>query len=155
MQAAAQKIAANEGATRIGYQRTDLVAPIAESAVVGGQLVCVDDRFDAGALEQCQIGLSGCFAIVAQTGSVVVTSKSTGGRALTVLPPHHVVLATADQLWTNLPVMWERFAASTDRQGSMLSIISGPSRTGDIERILVLGAHGPKKLTIILEQPAA
>jgi L-lactate dehydrogenase complex protein LldG len=67
-----------------------------------------------------------------------------------VLPPHHVVLARREQLVPDLPAA---FALVKSKHGaaypSMISFITGPSRTGDIERILVLGAHGPKKLTIL------
>jgi L-lactate dehydrogenase complex protein LldG len=80
-----------------------------------------------------------------------VTNRSAGGRALSVLPPHHVVLARREQLLRDLPAAFEllkkKYAANFP---SMISFITGPSRTGDIERILVLGAHGPKKLTIFL-----
>ena len=80
---------------------------------------------------------------------VVVTSRSAGGRALSVLPPHHVVLARREQLVPDLPAA---FALLKPKYGanypSMISFITGPSRTGDIERILVLGAHGPKHFTI-------
>ncbi len=100
-------------------------------------------------MESCDAGLSECDALVAQTGSVLVTSRSAGGRALSVLPPHHVVLARREQLVAGLP---DAFALVKSRYGaaypSMISFITGPSRTGDIERILVLGAHGPRKLTI-------
>jgi L-lactate dehydrogenase complex protein LldG len=115
-----------------------------------GLRVCLTDvPFDVNELEACDAGVSECDALVAQTGSVLVTSRSAGGRALSVLPPHHVVLAKKDQLVAGLP---EAFALVKTRYGanypSMISFITGPSRTGDIERILVLGAHGPKKLTI-------
>jgi L-lactate dehydrogenase complex protein LldG len=67
------------------------------------------------------------------------------------LPPHHVVVARRDQLIPDLPAAYvllqSRYANSFP---SMISFVTGPSRTGDIERILVLGAHGPKKLTIYL-----
>jgi L-lactate dehydrogenase complex protein LldG len=110
----------------------------------------VEDAPGAVALEACDVGISECDCLVAQTGTVVVTSRSAGGRALSVLPPHHLVLATRDQLVGGLP---EAFALLERRYGagypSMMSFITGPSRTGDIERILVLGAHGPKKLTIV------
>jgi L-lactate dehydrogenase complex protein LldG len=81
---------------------------------------------------------------------VLVTSRSAGGRALSVLPPHHVVLAKRDQLLPDLPAAFELLKKKygTDYP-SLISFITGPSRTGDIERILVLGAHGPKKLTIL------
>jgi L-lactate dehydrogenase complex protein LldG len=89
--------------------------------------------------------------LIAQTGSVLVTGRSAGGRALSVLPPHHVVLARKSQLLADLP---DAFALLKQKYApdypSFISIITGPSRTGDIERILVLGAHGPKRLTIFI-----
>ena len=116
-----------------------------------GLPVCrTDAAYQVHELETCGAGLTLCDALVAQTGSVLITSRSAGGRALSVLPPHHVVLARRDQLVGDLP---EAFALLESRYGenypSFISFITGPSRTGDIERILVLGAHGPKKLTII------
>jgi L-lactate dehydrogenase complex protein LldG len=68
-----------------------------------------------------------------------------------VLPEHHVVLARRDQLLPDLPAGYEliqqRYGAVWP---SLTTLITGPSRTGDIERIIILGAHGPKKLTILL-----
>lgn len=109
-----------------------------------------DSGYDVNELEKCDVGITECDALVAQTGSVLVTSRSAGGRALSVLPPHHVVLARRGQLVRDLPAA---FALVKQKYGGnypgMISFITGPSRTGDIERILVLGAHGPKKLTIL------
>jgi L-lactate dehydrogenase complex protein LldG len=66
-----------------------------------------------------------------------------------VLPPHHIVIARGEQLVPDLPAAFALLQQKySPRFPSMISIITGPSRTGDIERILVLGAHGPKKLTI-------
>lgn len=112
--------------------------------------VCrTDQKFNASELEACDAGITECDALVAQTGSVLVTNRSAGGRALSVLPPHHVVIARREQLLRDLPAAFElvkkKYSANYP---SMISFITGPSRTGDIERILVLGAHGPKKLTI-------
>jgi len=113
-------------------------------------LLRTDRPYDIHALEACHAGISECDALVAQTGSVLVTSRSAGGRALSVLPPHHVVLARREQLVADLPaalaLVNKKYA---ENYPSMISFITGPSRTGDIERILVLGAHGPKKLTIL------
>jgi L-lactate dehydrogenase complex protein LldG len=87
---------------------------------------------------------------------VLLTTRSAGGRALSILPPHHVVLATSDQLIADLPsamrLLKSRYG---DDLPSMICLETGPSRTGDIERILVLGAHGPKKLTVIMVEEAA
>ena len=113
-------------------------------------LVRTDRPYDVHELETCDVGISECDALVAQTGSVLVTSRSAGGRALSVLPPHHVVLARHEQLIADLPAAFELVKRKyADNYPSMISFITGPSRTGDIERILVLGAHGPKKLTVL------
>ena len=117
---------------------------------LGLPILLTDQAFDKRELARCDVGISDCDALVAQTGSVVVTSRSAGGRGLSVLPPHHVVVARREQLLPDLPAA---FAFLRSKYGadypSMISFITGPSRTGDIERILVLGAHGPKKLTIL------
>ena len=101
-------------------------------------------------MEQSDAGISACDALVAQTGSVLVTSRSAGGRALSVLPPHHVVLARRGQLVRDLTAALQLVKRTyAPDYPSFIGFITGPSRTGDIERILVLGAHGPKKLTVL------
>lgn len=118
---------------------------------LGTKVVWTDDQPDVDVLEACPVGITACEALIAQTGSVLITGKGCGGRALSVLPPHHVVLATADQL---LPDMLAGYDQLTETYGdalpSFISFITGASRTADIERILVLGAHGPRRLTVIV-----
>ena len=102
-------------------------------------------------LEKVSAGITGCDALIAQTGSVLLTAKSGGGRALSVLPGHHVVVAAASQLVPDLPAAFELLERKyAPNFPSFMTFITGPSRTGDIERVLVLGAHGPRKLTVIL-----
>jgi len=133
---------------RVAAHRGQLLGGHATS--LGLPVLFTDVGFDKNELERCDVGMSECDALVAQTGTVVVTSRTAGGRALSVLPPHHVVIARREQLVADLPAA---FALIKLRHGakfpSMISFITGPSRTGDIERILVLGAHGPKQLTIL------
>jgi L-lactate dehydrogenase complex protein LldG len=132
---------------RVASHRGSLAEPLARGLDL--PLLLTDEGCDKQELEKCDVGISECDALVAQTGTVVVTSRTAGGRALSCLPPHHVVIARRDQLVSDLPAA---FALLKQQHGanfpSMISLITGPSRTGDIERILVLGAHGPKKLTI-------
>jgi L-lactate dehydrogenase complex protein LldG len=117
---------------------------------LGLPVLLTDRGYDVQAMEKCDAGITECDALIAQTGGVAVTSRSAGGRALSVLPPHHVVVARREQLVADLPaafaLLQQKYAPDFP---SMISFITGPSRTGDIERILVLGAHGPKKLTIL------
>jgi L-lactate dehydrogenase complex protein LldG len=116
---------------------------------LGLPLLLTDDGFDKTELEKCDVAISECDALIAQTGTVVVTNQSAGGRALSCLPPHHVVIAKREQLVPDLPAAFALVKQRYDAKfPSMISFITGPSRTGDIERILVLGAHGPKRLTI-------
>ena len=142
-----QRLASQQAWKRVASHRGALTD--AACAALGLPVLLTDAGYDKHELEQIPVGISACDCLVAQTGSVVVTSRSAGGRALSVLPPHHVVLARRDQLVPDLPAAFEllktRYGAGYP---SMMSLITGPSRTGDIERILVLGAHGPKRLTI-------
>src|SRR6478735_5544557 len=121
----------------------------AQTKALGLPTIVTNDGYDKHELEKCDAGISECDALIAQTGTVLVTSRSSGGRALSCLPPHHVVIARREQMVADLPaamaLVKQRYGANYP---SMISFITGPSRTGDIERILVLGAHGPKKLTI-------
>lgn len=142
------KIRDAEGWKKVASHLGELTQPLCKA--LGLPILNVDDSYDANEMEACDAGITQCDALVAQTGSVLVTSRSAGGRGLSVLPPHHVVLARRDQMVADLPAA---FALLKQKYGmdfpSMMSFITGPSRTGDIERILVLGAHGPKKLTIL------
>ena len=116
---------------------------------LGLPVVLTDRGYHVQEMEQCDVAITECDLLVAQTGGVVVTSRSAGGRALSVLPPHHVVIARRDQLVADLPAAFSRLQQKyAPDYPSMISFITGPSRTGDIERILVLGAHGPKRLTV-------
>ena len=117
---------------------------------LGLPVTLTDRGYEVQEMEKCDAGITECDALIAQTGGVVVTSRSAGGRALSVLPPHHVVVARREQLVADLPAAFARLQSKYAPDfPSMISFITGPSRTGDIERIFVLGAHGPKKLTIL------
>ena len=145
-------LARGEGWKRVAFHGDAFLVGVAE-AMAGEGVECLDvsGGIDKLALEGCDAGLTTCECLVAQTGTVLVSSTGCGGRALSVLPPHHVVLARREQMVGDLV---EALRVVSVRYGSdfptMFSFITGPSRTGDIERILVLGAHGPRKLTVYL-----
>ncbi len=100
---------------------------------------------------EVDLSITGCDALVARTGSVVLTSCSASGRVLSVLPPVHLVVARVSQVVPDLmeayQMLEERYRG---RWPSMMTFITGPSRTADIEKVLVLGAHGPRKLGVLL-----
>jgi L-lactate dehydrogenase complex protein LldG len=90
-------------------------------------------------------------ALIAQTGSVFVTA-SCGGRGASVVASCHIVFATIAQLVPDL----QAALTNASKEGKLDSnsfacVISGSSRTADIEKILVQGAHGPRRLVVILQ----
>jgi len=96
-------------------------------------------------------GITGCEFLVARTGSVIVSSANESGRQMNVFPPVHIVLAHISQL-VDYPE--DAYVAIQEKYGdslpSSISTITGPSRTADIEKTLVLGAHGPKEFVVFL-----
>ena len=100
--------------------------------------------------ESSQATITGCEALVAQTGSVLVSSAC-GGRGASVVAPAHIVVATVEQLVPDLDAALARVQArGVVSQNSFLCLITGSSRTADIEKILVMGAHGPRRLLVFL-----
>ena len=89
--------------------------------------------------------------LVARTGSVLISSGLGGGRRLSIFPPVHVVVAFASQV---VPDIAEGLAylrqLHPDNLPSLITLVTGPSRTADIEKTLVLGAHGPKEIHVML-----
>ena len=92
-----------------------------------------------------------CEALIARNGSVMVSNQNAAGRRLSIFPHHHIVIARPGQMVLDLK---DAFAVLKNKYGSqipsMISTITGPSRTADIEKTLVLGAHGPKELFVFL-----
>ncbi len=146
------KLAREGGWRSIATHANPLTAEIVGMLPAAIDTMHLTADYDKDALERCDAGLTGCECLVAQTGSVCVTTHSSGGRALSVLPPHHLVIARRGQMLPDLTAAYDLLAERYGAAGypSFISFITGPSRTGDIERILVLGAHGPKRLTILL-----
>jgi L-lactate utilization protein LutC len=118
----------------------------------------VRDEFRAETLahiEPAQAGLTGADAAAAATGTLVVSSGPGRGRIPTILPPLHVVVIEQRQLVPRIEdwVAGERAAGLAGiRASANLCIISGPSRTADIEKNLVLGMHGPGALHIVIKR---
>jgi L-lactate dehydrogenase complex protein LldG len=97
------------------------------------------------------VGITAVDFLVARTGSLVLSSATAGGRRLSVLPPLHIAIATTDQLVISLDEAMRIYQQRGEaNRSSYATIITGPSRTSDIEKILVLGAHGPKRLAVIV-----
>lgn len=96
------------------------------------------------------VGISTCEALIARTGSILLSSNSPSGRTLSIVPPIHIVIATPNQIVYNLKEVLNLQTARKDNWPSMLCFTSTNSRTADIEKTLVNGAHGPKELFVFL-----
>jgi L-lactate dehydrogenase complex protein LldG len=101
--------------------------------------------------EGSQATISLVDALIAQTGSIFVTAAC-GGRGASIVAPCHIAVAGVSQL---VPDLRTALGNATKRgvlaENSFACVISGSSRTADIEKILVQGAHGPRRLVVILQ----
>jgi L-lactate dehydrogenase complex protein LldG len=89
--------------------------------------------------------------LVSRTGSVLISSKQASGRRLLVFPNIHIVVAYSSQLVHDIKDALKFIRKKYNNHlPSMITTISGPSRTADIEKTLVQGAHGPKEIYIFL-----
>ena len=101
--------------------------------------------------EASQATITLCEVLVAQTGSVLV-SASNGGRQATVIAPAHIVFAKLEQLVPDLETVMARiYERGIATKNSYVCLITGSSRTADIEKILIMGAHGPRRLIVVLQ----
>jgi len=100
--------------------------------------------------DESQAAITLAETLVAATGSVFV-SAACGGRGAAVVAPIHIVLAFTDQLVPDLEAAFARlYQNGTPQKNSMLVLVTGSSRTADIEKILVMGAHGPRRFVVAL-----
>lgn len=102
----------------------------------------VDDVYDV------DVGITDVWRAVAETGSLVVRASAEHGRSLSLIPPLHVAIVEPKNCVADLIDLFETVKASGD--ASSFTIISGPSKTSDIEMNLVVGVHGPEKVQVFL-----
>ena len=97
------------------------------------------------------LGVTGCYCAIAETGTLVFVTGAETPTGTFLLPETHVAIVRADQI---VPAMEDAFARIRAEYASAwpraINLVSGPSRTGDIEQTIVLGAHGPRRLHIVL-----
>ncbi|HXB91533.1 MAG TPA: lactate utilization protein [Puia sp.] len=115
------------------------------------------NRFDSFAeveLADCDAAITGCELLIARTGSIVLSTGAanpSGGRTVSVYAPVHICIAYTDQLAYDIKdgllLLKSRYQ---DHFPSLVTFATGPSRTADIEKTLVVGVHGPKEVFLFL-----
>lgn len=102
-------------------------------------------------LKTSQVGITQCEFLIARLGSVMVSSAQLSGRRTFVFPEIHIVIGYTSQLVPDIKDALKELRMRYERKmPSMVTLITGPSRTADIEKTLVMGAHGPKELFVFL-----
>jgi L-lactate utilization protein LutC len=96
------------------------------------------------------LGVTGAVAAIAATGSVVLDSRAAGGRTASLLPAVHLCVVDVNTLCPTPADVLRRLGSGGDALPPSLVLVTGPSRTGDIEQLLTLGAHGPTALHVVL-----
>jgi len=116
------------------------------------QVAWVTDSWTPQQIADLPAGLIAADYLLAETGSAVVDNRSANDRLMCYLPPACVVVARVDQLREHLPAAWPEISQRTADPATRgeFVFITGPSRTADIEKILILGVHGPKRVIVML-----
>ena len=108
-------------------------------------------KIDKTSLADCDASITSCEYLVARTGTIVLTSAQQSGRTVSVYAPVHICIAYTNQLVYDvkdaLQLLKEKYKGNIP---SSISFATGPSRTADIEKTLVVGVHGPKEVYVFL-----
>jgi len=132
-----------KGARRIALSNSPLLEKLGiHQALMADGFVCKYwDQMTLDELYDFDAGVTDVYAAVAETGSLVVRSSPQHGRALSLVPPIHVAIVEPKNLLPDLVDLIQKM--SVDGVASSVTIITGPSKTSDIEMNLVIGVHGP------------
>jgi L-lactate utilization protein LutC len=135
-----------------------IVEPLRSAGVEVVEVGTLGKATDRDTFFRADFGLSGVDYLIAETGSVILTSRLEQPRTLSLLPPIHVAVAERRQILPDLFDLFAALGAKLEELPACVSIITGPSKTGDIELRLVTGVHGPGEVHVVLidpHQPAA
>lgn len=96
------------------------------------------------------VGITGCFCAIAETGTLLTLSGPGTPPSTSLLPETHIALVPCARIVKTMEDAWALVRAERARMPRAVNFISGPSRTADIEQTLVLGAHGPYRVHVVL-----
>ncbi len=139
----------------VGAGETLATLPIVEPLRTAGVEVVEAgmQQTNRDAIFAADLGLTGVDYLIAETGSIVLASRPEQPRSLSLLPPIHVAVAERRQILPDLFDLFALLGEDLEKLPACWSIITGPSKTGDIELRLVTGVHGPGEVHVILIDP--
>lgn len=103
-------------------------------------------------LARCDAAITTCEQLVARTGSIVMSAAQQSGRTVSVYAPVHICIAFTNQLVYDIGNALQNVQYRYPQLPSLITVATGPSRTADIEKTLVVGVHGPKEVFCLLVQ---
>jgi L-lactate dehydrogenase complex protein LldG len=137
-----KQLIAQQALTQVFCRETGLLPMLREP--LKGLLIAED-------LPEADVSITGCEALIARTGSLLMSSAQDSGRTISVYAPVHICIAWSNQLVYDiregLDLLMEKYK---NKIPSFITLATGPSRTADIEKTLVVGVHGPKEVYVFL-----
>ncbi|MBU0519420.1 lactate utilization protein [bacterium] len=102
-------------------------------------------------LAEANVGITLAYAGIAETGTIIIPHRSNNGRLAALLPPVHIALLKKGTIYFNKPDLLAHLVdLNIDIKHTPMTWVTGPSLTADIEKVLVRGAHGPRRMIVIL-----
>ena len=149
-------IVARESAVPAAVERYLTAMTLPKTAVAWPSLAALDwagaglKVEGRGARDADLVGLTGCFCAVAETGTLMLCSSPDTPAAVSLLPETHIAIVRASRIVAYMEEAWDLARAELGALPRAVNFISGPSRTGDIEQTIVLGAHGPYRVHLVI-----
>lgn len=97
-----------------------------------------------------RVSVTGAFAGIAETGTLVLLSGPESPTTLNFLPDDHIVVLRSDRIVTHMEDAWARLRKERGKMPRTVNLITGPSKTADVEQTIQEGAHGPRRLRVVL-----
>jgi L-lactate dehydrogenase complex protein LldG len=96
------------------------------------------------------VGITGCFCAIAETGTLMLCSSASSPATTSLLPETHIAIVDCGRIVAGMEEGWQLARDEFGELPRAVNFVSGPSRTGDIEQTIVLGAHGPYRVHLIV-----
>ena len=149
------------GAKEVAISESGLIAEMNLPAQLAAQgfsvfapaAVSLDHEQVVARLATCGVGLTAADYAIAETGTIVLSSDEPNALLVSLLPPVHIALVRSSQIAASLDEVISKVGKERTGRvdpGRSVTLITGPSRTSDVELVLSIGVHGPKELHVII-----